>query len=71
MYMYTIDGRRDPLAFLLPLADSLFASLPFPFTYLETLLDVIGSHPPWSQVTCKLTSPFSTPPHSLPIPNSQ
>jgi hypothetical protein len=50
--------------FLLPLADSSFTSLPFPFTYLETLLGVIGSCPPWSQVTLKLTSPFSTPPHS-------
>ncbi len=58
---------RNPLAFLLPLADSLL----FPFTYLETLLAVIGSRPPWSQVTRKLTSPFSTPPYSLPIPNSQ
>ncbi len=48
-----------------------FASLLFPFTYLETLLGVIGSRPPWPQVTRKLTSPFSTPPHSLPIPNSQ
>ncbi len=36
----------------------------YPFTYLETLLGVIGSCPPWSQVTRKLTSPFSTPPHS-------
>ncbi len=41
-----------------------------PFYLLGTLLAVIGSRPPWSQVTRKLTSPFSTPPHSLPIPNS-
>ncbi len=41
-----------------------FASLLFPFTYLETLLGVIESRPPWSQVTRKQTSPFSTPPHS-------
>ncbi len=54
--------------FLLPLADSFFTSLPFPFTYLETLFGVIGSRPPWSQVTCKLTSPFSTPPLSQPLP---
>jgi hypothetical protein len=48
MYMYTIDNTiwHNPLAFLLPLADSLFASHPFPFTYLETLLGVIGSRPP-------------------------
>jgi hypothetical protein len=44
------------IPFLLP-----FHSL---FTYLETLFGVIGSRPPWSQVTCKLTSPFSAPPHS-------
>ncbi len=48
-----------------------FPSLLFPFTYLEPLLGVIGSRPPRSQVTRKLTSPFLTPPHSLPIPNSQ
>ncbi len=57
--------------FLLPLADSPLLPFLFPFTYLETLLAAIGSRPPWSQVTRKLTSPFSTPPHSLPIPNSQ
>ncbi len=46
-----------------------FASLPFPFTYLETLLDVIGSRPPWSQVARKLISPFPSPPHSkIPTP---
>jgi hypothetical protein len=39
----------------------------FPFTYLETLLGVIGSRPPWSQVTRELTSPFSTPPHPSPL----
>ncbi len=54
---------RNPLV-LLPLADSFFTSLPFPFTYLETLLGVIGSRPPRSQVTRKLTTPFLTPPHS-------
>jgi hypothetical protein len=43
----------------------------FPFTNLETLLGVIGSCPLWSQVTLKLTSSSSTPPHSLPIPNYQ
>jgi hypothetical protein len=42
-----------------------------PFTYLETLLAVTGSCPPRSQVACKLTSPFSTLPPSLPTPNSQ
>jgi hypothetical protein len=52
-----------------------FPLLPFlfPFTYLETLLAVIGSRPPWSQVTRKLTSPFlnpsTFPPHSkFPVP---
>ncbi len=32
---------------------------------------VIRSRPPWPQVTRKLTSPFSSPPQSLPIPNSR
>jgi hypothetical protein len=36
-------------------------------TYLETLLAVIGSRPPWSQVTRELSSPFSTPPHPSPL----
>ncbi len=55
--------------FLLPLADSLFTSLSFVFTYLETLLDVIGSRPPWSHVARKLISPFPSPPHSkIPTP---
>jgi hypothetical protein len=60
---------RNPLAFLLPPCHFPFASFLFPFTYLETLLAVIGSRPPWSQVIRKLTSPFLTPPHSLPIPS--
>ncbi len=47
--------------FLLPLADSPLLPFLFPSTYLETLLAVIGCHPPWPQVTRKLTSPFSTP----------
>jgi hypothetical protein len=65
---FTLELWCSPL-FLLPLADFSFTSLPFPFTYLETLLGVIGSRPPWSQVTRKLTSPFSTPPHSkFPVP---
>ncbi len=53
--------------FLLPLLiPSLHPSL-LSSTYLETLLAVIGSRPPWSQVTRELTSPFSTPPHSSPF----
>ncbi len=46
--------------------------LPFPFAslyLLGTLLAVIGSRPPWSQVACKLISPFPSPPHSLPTQN--
>ncbi len=57
--------------FLLSLPIPSLHSFLFPFTYLETLLGVIGSRPPWSQVTRELTSPFSAPPHPLPIPNSQ
>jgi hypothetical protein len=37
-----------------PLANSLLLSIPFPITYLETLLGVIGSRPLWSQVADKL-----------------
>jgi hypothetical protein len=53
--------------FLLPLPiPPLHPSL-LPSTYLETLLAVIGSRPPWSQFTRELTSPF--PPHSkFPVP---
>ncbi len=48
--------------------------LPFPFAslyLLGTLLAVIGSRPPWSQVAHKLISPFPSPPHSLPNPKSR
>jgi hypothetical protein len=53
--------------FLLPLPIPSPRPFLLPFTYLETLLDVIGSRPPWSQVTRELTSPFSTPPHPSPL----
>jgi hypothetical protein len=46
----------------------------FPFAslyLLGTLLAVIGSRPPWSQVARKLISPFPSPPHSLPNPKSR
>ncbi len=48
-YRLTTQLWCNPLAFCLPLSDPFFASLPFPFTYLETLLGVIGSRPPWSR----------------------
>jgi hypothetical protein len=61
-----------PLLFCFPL---LIPLAPFfiPLYLLGTLLAVIGSRPPWSQVTCKLTSPFlnasAFPPHSkFPVP---
>ncbi len=71
MYMH-IDRQHNhgatPLLFAFPFRFP-FASLPFPFTYLETLLDVIGSCPPWSQAARKLISPFPSPPHSkIPTP---
>jgi hypothetical protein len=70
VHVYSDDTiMARPPCFLLPRSDSLFASLPFLFTYLETLLDVIGSCPPWSQVARKLISPFPSPPHSkIPTP---
>ncbi len=54
--------------FFTPLASSLLVPLPFPFTYLETLLwrDAI---PSTLVPGCSQTDP--PPPHSLPIPNSQ
>ncbi len=56
-----------------PLADSLLSPFFVPFTYLETLLAVTGSVHLWSQVTRKLTSPFSTlpTPSPLQIPRTQ
>ncbi len=58
-----------PLLFYFPLPIPLASLFYFPLTYLETLLAVIGSRPPWSRVTRKLAPPFSTPPHSkFPVP---
>jgi hypothetical protein len=56
--------------FLLPL---LIPLLSFRFLLLtwKPSFGVMRSRPPWSQVTRKLTSPFSSPPHPLPIQNSQ
>jgi hypothetical protein len=65
MYMYT--SWRNPLAFFSPCQSPLYILLLLPSTYLEPLLAVIGSRPPWSQVTRELNSPFSTPPHSSPF----
>jgi hypothetical protein len=48
-----------------PLANSLLLPISFPFTYLETLLGVIGSCPPWSQVADKLS------PHYVPQVNGE
>jgi hypothetical protein len=71
MYMH-IDRQHNYGAIPLLFASLFwfpFAPLPFPFSYLETLLDVIGSRPPWSQVARKLISPSPSPPHSkIPTP---
>ncbi len=53
----------------------LLLSVDFPF-YSPLLtwkpsFGVMRPCPPWSKVACKLTSPFSSPPCPLPIPNSQ
>jgi hypothetical protein len=45
---------QSPCSFL-PLADSPCSLFYSPFTYLETLLAVIGSCPLWSQVADKLS----------------
>jgi hypothetical protein len=56
--------------FLLPLLIPLCPLSLFPLlTWNPPSCDRI--RPPWSQVTRKLTSPFSTHSHSLPTPNSQ
>ncbi len=65
-YIYGTIPLLSAFPFLIP-----FASLLFSFTYLETLLAVIGSRPPWFQVARKLISPFPSPPHSLPTPKSR
>jgi hypothetical protein len=58
--------------FLLPLPIPSLHPFLLPFTYLEILLGVIGSRPPWSQVTRELTSTFFlNPSPSPPIPNSR
>jgi hypothetical protein len=61
------DNMAQSPYFLLPLPIPSLHPFLLPFTYLETLLDVIGSRPPWSQVTHELTSLFSTPPHPSPF----
>jgi hypothetical protein len=64
MYTFRLQYMwRYPLAFYFPLL--------IPFHLLGTLLAVTGSVHPCPLVARKLTSPSSTPSHSLPIPNSQ
>jgi hypothetical protein len=59
---------RNPLAFYLPLLIPFFASSFSPLYLLGNPPSCDRIRPPWSQVACKLTSPF---PQSLPPPNSQ
>ncbi len=72
MYMYITNNVviANPLAFCF--SPYSFLPLCFPstsFYLLGTLLVVIGSRPPWSQVARKLISPFPSPPHSkIPTP---
>jgi hypothetical protein len=55
--------------FLLSLFQFLFCLPSVSLYLLGTLLAVIGSRPPWSQVARKLISPFPYPPHSkIPTP---
>jgi hypothetical protein len=73
MYM-NIDEQRNcgAIPFLSAFPFSHLFLPPFvSFYLLGTLLAVIGSRPPWSQVAHKLISPFPSPPHSLPILKSQ
>ncbi len=60
---YNIHGTFPLL--LSPLADSLLLPLLTPFYLLGNPPSCDRIHPPWSQVACKLTSPFPT---LFPIP---
>ncbi len=66
----TIYMAQSP-CFLSPLADSLFAPPFSPLYLLGNPPSCERIRPPWSQVACKLTFPFSTLSQSLPPPNSQ
>ncbi len=59
--------------FLSPLADSLFAPPSSPLYLLGNPPSCDRIRPPWSQVACKLTSPFSPFPNPSPlqIPSTQ
>jgi hypothetical protein len=73
MYMNITNNvimAQSPCFLLFPFLISLCPLL-IPFYLLGTLLAVIGSRPPWSQVARKLISPFPSPPHSLPFPKSR
>jgi hypothetical protein len=60
----TDNINHGAIPLLFPFADSpYFSSIPFDLLG-NPPCPVIESRPPWSQVTCELTSPFSAPPHS-------
>ncbi len=72
MYTYTDYNIQGPIPLLLfPLADLLFAPPSNPLYLLGNPPSCDRIRPPWSQVACKLTSPFSALSQSLPPPNSQ
>ncbi len=65
----TIQLWCNPLAFCFPFSNFLFCLPSISLYLLGTLLAVIGSRPPRSQVARKLISPFPPLPHSkIPTP---
>jgi hypothetical protein len=71
--MYTYTDSRPSCSAILPFTPlGIPVDLPFysPLLTWKPSFGVMRPCPPWSQVACKLTSPISSPPHPLLIPNS-
>jgi hypothetical protein len=72
IYTYTIcDTSYSATPCFCSPCYSPLTSLCFPLLAWKPSFGVMRPCPPWSQVARKLTSPFSSPPHSLPAPNSR
>ncbi len=72
MYTYKIyDTSYSAIPCFCSPCYSPLTSLWSPLLTWKPSFGVMRSCPPWSPVACKLTSPFSFPPHPFPIPNSQ
>ncbi len=73
--IYTYAAHDTIISAILPFCYPCYYPLTSPFYSLlltwKPSFGVMRPCPPWSQDARKLTSPFSSPPHPLPIPNSQ